>query len=128
MNEWYHTLHKPSLSPPDWIFTPVWSILYSLMAISFYLMLQSKISTNKTSAMILFFIQLSLNLLWSPIFFEMQNILAAFVIICFLWLFVLLTTLSFYKHSKIAAWLMLPYFFWTTFAVYLNYGLLILNK
>jgi len=125
--EWYHALNKPLLSPPDWIFAPVWIALYFMMAISLLLFLKGGFSKNKILPFSLFFSQLILNLLWTPAFFYMQNIKLGFIILVLLWITVLLTINSFYKFSKAAAILLIPYFIWTTFALYLNFEILRLN-
>lgn len=124
---WYHTLNKPFLTPPDWIFAPVWSVLYLMIFISFILFLKSKNTHSKIIPTVIFLIQLFLNLIWSPIFFGLEKPKAALLIIVFLWISILVTILSFYKHSKIASFLLIPYLLWVTFAVYLNFEFCRLN-
>lgn len=116
---WYQTLEKPFLSPPNWIFGPVWISLYILMGISLFLVWKKK---NKI-ALILFFIQLILNSIWSVIFFGFQRIDIAFAEIIILWIFILLTIVFFFKISKLAAWLLIPYILWVSFAGYLNFSI-----
>ena len=125
--EWYHSLNQPSLHLPDWVFAPVWSILYILMFLSLFLFLESDKKGDKSAPLAVFVIQLLLNLSWSPVFFGLKNIEAALIILVMLWIFTAVVTVMFYRHSKMAALLLLPYFFWTTFALYLNYQIFRLN-
>ncbi len=123
---WYATLAKPVLNPPGWIFGPVWTILYLLMGISLWLIWKSD-SKEKKKALWLFFAQLMLNAIWSPVFFGGQFIGGALAIIVLLWAVIVLTILVFTKISRAAAWLLLPYILWVSFAAYLNFGIWILN-
>ena len=125
--EWYHSLNQPAIHPPDWVFAPVWSILYILMFLSLFLFLESDKKGDKSAPLAVFVIQLLLNLSWSPVFFGLKNIEAALIILVMLWIFTAVVTVMFYRHSKMAALLLLPYFFWTTFALYLNYQIFRLN-
>ncbi len=122
---WYAALNKPFFNPPAWLFAPVWTILFVLMGISLYLVWTSKKKTGK--AFYLFLIQFVLNVLWSFFFFYLQNPLYGFIEIIILWAFILLTILEFKKISKTAAYLMIPYICWVTFASVLNFALMILN-
>lgn len=123
---WYSKLNKPSFNPPGWIFGPVWTILYLLMGISLYLVWTSGKKGIK-AAIIIFAVQLSLNLLWSILFFGMQKPFAAFIEIILLWIAILVTIIVFYKISPIAAYLLIPYILWVSFAAVLNYNLYALN-
>ena len=123
---WYYNLTKPPLAPPDWIFPPVWSILYFSMLVALLLYL-FKPSQNKKSGYIYFIAQLILNLLWTPAFFYLQNIVLALIVIILLDIFVILTIKSFYKVSKISALILIPYLVWILFATYLNIGYFVLN-
>ncbi|MBQ8634995.1 tryptophan-rich sensory protein [bacterium] len=125
--DWFNTLNKPFLAPPDWLFTPVWIVLYIMIAASFFLFLSGGIKKEKHMPLIFFLAQLALNFAWSPIFFGMQNILGAFIIIVFLYIFLILTIITFFKHSKMASLLLIPYLIWISFAAYLNFGYLVLN-
>lgn len=129
INEWYSTLNKPFFSPPNEIFAPVWISLYLMMGISIYLIWQKiDFKPRKVKfAMILFWVHLILNGLWSIIFFGAQNTLAALIILIFLWLMILILILSFWKISKSASLLLIPYFLWVTFAGVLDYFLWALN-
>lgn len=125
---WYSNINKPSFNPPGWIFGPVWTILYILMGISLYLVLQKGLSnTNVKIAVLLFAVQLVLNILWSILFFGMQSPLAAFIEIVILWGFILWTILAFYPLSKPAAYLLIPYILWVSFASVLNFSIMLLN-
>jgi len=120
---WYATLQKPSFSPPNFLFAPVWTTLYILMGISLALILNKK---NKT-AIIFFVVQLVLNSLWSILFFGLKSPKLAFVEIIFLWLAILITILKFFKISKLAGWLFVPYLLWVSFASVLNLTIVRLN-
>lgn len=120
---WYSTLEKPFFNPPPWIFGPVWTILYLLMGISLYLVWGNKKITLKW-----FWIQLILNSLWSILFFGLKNPALAFLEIIFLWLAIVLTIQSFWKYNRNAAWLLIPYLLWVSFAGILNLSIALLNK
>ena len=123
---WYNNLIKPELSPPNYIFGPVWAILYSLMFISLLNYAYTK-GKDKTRGYIFFILQLALNILWSPVFFLMHSILLGLAVVILLDISILLTIKYFYKTSKISAYLLIPYLIWCLFATYLNFGYLILN-
>ena len=123
---WYYNLLEPPLAPPDWIFPPVWSILYSLIFIALLLYI-FKPAQNKKSGYIYFAAQLTLNLLWTPAFFYLRNIVLALIVIIFLDIFVVLTIKSFYNVSKTSGLILIPYLIWILFATYLNIGYFILN-
>ncbi len=123
---WYATLQKPPLNPPGWLFGPVWVTLYLLMGISLWLIWKSN-AKEKKKALWLFFAQLILNAIWSPVFFGVQSIGGSLAIIVLLWVVIVLTILVFTKISKTAAWLLIPYILWVSFAAYLNFGIWILN-
>ncbi|MEM4244877.1 MAG: TspO/MBR family protein [Candidatus Nanoarchaeia archaeon] len=126
---WYASIKKPSFNPPNWIFGPVWTTLYVLMGISFYLVWSKGLETKQAkTAITLFIIQLILNVAWSIIFFGMQSPLYAFIEIIILWVFILLTIIHFYKISKPAAYLLIPYILWVSFAAILNFSIYYLNK
>jgi tryptophan-rich sensory protein len=125
---WYKTLKRPALNPPNWIFAPVWTTLYLLMAIAAWLVWRQGIGISGVIvALMVFIIQLILNVLWSAIFFAWHNPGAAFAEIVLLWLSIVLTIFEFTKISPTAAWLMLPYIAWVTFAAYLNFAIWRLN-
>ncbi len=126
--EWYKTLTKPFLTPPDWVFGPVWTVLYMMIFVSLVLFLKTGDFAQKLLPLSFFVVQLLLNFAWSPLFFGLHKIKAAFFVICLLWIFILATITSFFPHSKLAAILLVPYFLWVTFATYLNFELMRLNS
>lgn len=124
--QWYHNLIKPPFTPPDWIFTPAWTILYFTIFLAFILYL-TKNTQDKKARYIYFTVQMLLNLLWAPAFFGIKNILLGLIIIIALDIFVFLTIRKFYSVSILAGLILIPYFLWIMFATYLNIGYLILN-
>lgn len=126
--QWYQSLNKPIFSPPDWVFAPVWSVLYILMAMSLFAYVKTPSKINKGLGYSVFFIQLVLNLLWTPVFFTFKQIEAGAVICTLLVILVLITIRLFYAVSKISAILLVPYFLWLILAAYLNIEILRLNS
>lgn len=122
--EWYDTLTKPSFSPPNWIFGPVWTILYFLMGWAFYTILRKK---KNTKALNYFYIQLVLNLLWSFMFFGLRSPSFGLINIVAMWFAIVLTMVEFKKISKLAFYLFVPYLLWVSFASVLNLSVLVLN-
>lgn len=128
VNGWYQTLIRPDLAPPDWVFAPVWTTLFALMGISAFLIWEKSVSNKGARfALFIFACQLLLNLLWSMIFFGLQSPGWALLEIGILWIAITTTILLFYKISRLASLLLIPYILWVTFAVYLNYLFWILN-
>ena len=128
VSTWYETLNKPSFSPPNWVFGPVWTLLYILMGISFYIVwLKSFKEKEVKKAAAIFAVQLLLNMLWSILFFGLKSPLAAFIEVVLLWLAICLTILQFSKISKPAAYLLVPYILWVSFASVLNLAIVLLN-
>ncbi len=134
VKDWYVFLAKPSLNPPSWVFSPVWISLFLLMGISLYLIWTSKEDkkkkkgkSEKKCAYELFASQLLLNMSWSLFFFGLKSPMAALLNILVLWMFIALTILKFYKISKTASYLLIPYLAWVTFAAFLNYAIVMLN-
>ena len=126
---WYANLQKPSFNPPDWIFAPVWTILYLMMAVAACIILRKDLHNSKVKiALIAFLIQLLLNGLWTPIFFGAHLIFVALIEITILWLSIILTIVLFWKVSIPASLLLLPYIFWVTFAAVLNAAIWLLNR
>ena len=129
MNPWFDALNKPSWNPPAFLFAPVWTLLYLLMGISLWLIWKSNTpAPQKINAIILFALQLFLNFWWSIIFFNFHSPAFALVNIILMLILILLTIISFSKHSKPAAWLLVPYMAWVSFAAILNYTIWVLNK
>lgn len=118
---WYQSLNKPFFSPPNWVFGPVWIILYILMGYSLYLI------WVKNKVPVIFWIQLILNAFWSIIFFGMKNPALALVDIMALWIAIILTIKAFSKLNKLAAYLLYPYLAWVSFAILLNLSIILLN-
>jgi tryptophan-rich sensory protein len=128
-NRWYDSIQRPSWNPPGYLFGPVWTILYVLMAISLYIVWKSSVTPDRKSfACWTFAVQLFLNFWWTILFFTLQSPLLAFVDIVLLILVIVSTIFQFSKISKTAAWLLVPYISWVCFAAILNYNLWILNK
>ncbi len=125
---WYQTIQKPSWNPPGWLFGPVWTTLYILMGISFYLIWKSSVPKEKKGAVSLWLMQLVLNFFWTFIFFNQQQIGWALVAIICLWLLILMTIFAFGKINRTAAWLLVPYISWVSFAAMLNYSIWMLNR
>lgn len=124
INSWYATLAKPSFNPPNWIFGPVWTFLFFLMGISLFLIWNERSKgKNIQTAVLFFFQQLSLNILWSALFFGLHNPFLAFMEITVLWLSILMTISYFAKIKKTAAWLLVPYILWVSFAAFLNFSI-----
>ena len=121
-------LTKPPLSPPGWIFPVVWTILFVLMGIATYLVVDSG-APKKTvdRALALFGVQLGFNFFWSIFFFNMELYLFSFIWLVVLWALIAATAASYYRISRPAGYLLLPYFLWTAFAGYLNFGIYMLN-
>lgn len=125
---WYQTLVKPSWNPPDWLFGPVWTALYFMMAVSAWLVWRDRGWSAARPALIWFGIQLSLNLLWSVIFFGMHRPGLACMEMVFLWISIVATCLSFRARSSTAAMLLVPYLVWTSFAAVLNFTIWRMNS
>ena len=117
---WYAGLTKPSFNPPNWLFGPVWTTLYILMGISCYLVWKQPPSTERNRALSVFIIQFVLNFCWSFIFFGMHATGWALAEMILLWITILITIFSFARFSKTAAWLLVPYISWVSFAMLLN--------
>ncbi len=124
---WYLIINKPSWNPPSWLFAPVWTTLFILMGVALYLVWSAKMSNKVRCAMKTFAVQLILNILWSVFFFGMRNFWLAFGEIVFLWVAIGLTIVDFSKVNKTAAWLLVPYIMWVSFASYLNFTVAGLN-
>jgi len=125
---WYASLNKPSFNPPNWLFGHVWTTLYILMGISAYLVWEKSYRYRSyRPALNIFWTQLILNVIWSIIFFGLKSPLFAFIEIVILWIAILFTILKFNRISKTAAYLLIPYILWVTFASVLNFYILILN-
>jgi tryptophan-rich sensory protein len=126
---WYAALAKPPFNPPNWIFAPVWTALYAMMGISAYLVYENGIRKKEVrKALAVFTMQLILNTLWSIVFFGAHMMFAAIIVILFLWAMILVSILLFHRISRAAAYLLVPYILWVTFATVLNISLYTLNR
>jgi tryptophan-rich sensory protein len=125
MGEAYQGYAKPPLSPPGWVFAVVWPILYALMGYASFLVAESE--GNKTRAFVLYGLQLLANFLWPILFFRFELVGSALALLAVLWVLVLLTLREFSEHSVRAGDLLIPYILWLSFALYLNFGVYVLN-
>ena len=125
--DWYSTLAKPSWSPPAWVFGPVWTVLYALMAVSAWLVWREGGWARQRRPLMLYLVQLILNAAWTPLFFGLRQPGLAFAEIVLLWLAILITLLAFMRARPLAAWLFAPYLAWVSFAAVLNFTLWRLN-
>lgn len=124
----YGTMVKPPLSPPAWAFSVAWTILYLMMGFSSYMIIASDAEPRrKTIALIIYIVQLFMNFMWSIIFFNGKLYLAAFIWLIVMWLIVIFCAFRFYGINRGAAYLLVPYIMWLTFAAYLNLGAYILD-
>ena len=127
--ETFKGLNQPPFSPPGWLFPVVWTILYFLMGVASYLVLESRQSSEMIQkAMNFYFYQLVVNFLWPIFFFRFEWYLFSFFWLLLLWILVLITFRLFYEISKVAGYLLIPYILWLTFAAYLNFGIWYLNR
>ena len=125
---WYQTLHKPFFTPPNWIFGPTWISLFLLMGISLFLVWRRQDHPKVKTALIFFFVLLIINILWSVAFFGLRSPLLGLIDIVLLWITILFAIWNFFKVSKFAGILLIPYLLWVSFATVLNFSLWILNR
>lgn len=125
---WLNTINRPELMPPPFVFAIVWPILYFMMILSLAFYIRKGVNKFDKWGITFFVLQLALNLSWPPVFFGLHRPLWALLIILVLILFVLVTMVLFYKKSKTAGLLLLPYFLWLLFAAYLNSEIVRLNN
>jgi translocator protein len=125
--EWYEELAKPSWRPPNWLFAPVWTLLYLTIAVSGWLVWREVGLAGGALALSIYLVQLLLNASWTPLFFGLHRPDLAFLDIALLWLTISATMAVFYPLSASAAWLLLPYLLWITFAAALNFSIWRLN-
>ena len=124
---WYTTLNKPFFNPPNYLFGPVWSLLYVLMGISLFRVLQSQKSEIRANAIIIFCFQLFLNFCWSFLFFKFQLLAISFIEIIMMWISIATMIYTFSKIDKVTAYLQIPYLLWVSFASVLNGAIWYLN-
>ncbi len=125
---WYAGLVKPAFNPPNWVFAPVWTVLFALIGIALYLVWEAR-KKNKRARVALqaFDLQLALNVFWSFLFFGLHSPLYGLVDIVLLFLAILLTIAEFRRVSRSAAYLLIPYLLWVAFATLLNFSIWMLN-
>jgi tryptophan-rich sensory protein len=128
VDNWFADLEKPSFNPPNWIFAPVWTVLYLMMAAAAWLVWKTSGFGQARLALSWFAVQLGLNLFWSVVFFGMQEPGFALIEIVLLWISIAVTISVFARHSQLAAYLMTPYFLWVSFAAILNFSIWWLNR
>lgn len=125
--DWYNSLAKPLFTPPDQAFMIVWPVLYTMMVVSLFFIARKEPGAEKAKAILIFSVQFLLNLAWSPVFFGAKSPVGALVVLICLLFFLFYTIFLFYKQSKAAAFLLVPYALWCVFALYLNIGIVLLN-
>lgn len=126
--EAFEQMNKPPLAPPGWLFPVVWTVLFVLMGLASYLVYTSGAKQAEVErALQVYGLQLVVNFFWSILFFNLSLCFAAFVWLILLWVLVLITTVRFHEISKLAGYLLIPYFLWVTFAGYLNLSICLLN-
>ena len=124
----YDTVNKPALTPPDFVFPIVWTILYALMGISAARILLAPQTKERNHGLIIYALQLFVNFFWSILFFNLQAFDVSFIWLLLLWALIILMIISFKKTDRVAALLQIPYLIWVTFAGYLNFMVWMLNK
>jgi translocator protein len=124
---WYAGLQKPPLNPPDFVFAPVWTVLYVLMAVAGWRIWHAEVS-NRSRLRFLFTVQLLLNGVWSVLFFQLRIPLLALADIVFLWISLFILTVCAWRADRVAGLLLVPYVGWVSFAVYLNAAIAWLNR
>ncbi len=128
VREWYATIEKPTFTPPGWVFGPVWTTLYLLTGVAAFLVWQKGLRSRAVRvALGWFVVQLVLNALWSPVFFGLHRIDLALVVVILLWAAIVVTIYRFFRVSRPAALLLVPYLLWVSFATVLNFSLWRLN-
>lgn len=127
VDDWYQQLNRPAWTPPDAVFSPVWTLLYTMMGVAAWLVWKRRPQRRVAVPMTLFGIQLALNVAWSGLFFAMQRPGLAAIEIVILWAAIVAAIVSFFRYSKPAGWLMVPYVLWVTYAASLNIALWQMN-
>ena len=123
---WYATLVQPAWTPPNWVFAPVWNLLYVLMGISAGLVWKSE-RAGKWWVLGLFFFHLLVNSAWSIVFFGLHDTYSALLVIKALWLLIVAMMIAFWRYSRLATYLLIPYLVWVSYAASLNLGIMLLN-
>jgi tryptophan-rich sensory protein len=125
---WYATLNQPSFNPPNWVFGPVWTTLYTIMGVSLFMIWRLEAGKARNQAIFIFMLQLLLNFCWSFFFFYFKMIGMALVDISVLWITIIIMLVYFYKIKPLAAYINIPYLLWVTFATVLNIAYFFLNR
>ena len=128
ISTWYSSLSKPWWSPPNWLFGPIWTTLYLLMGVALFLVWREGLHRQDVRfAILIFSVQLAINLLWSVVFFSFHALFGSFILVMLLWLAILANIIAFLIISKWAGLLLVPYIIWVSIASYLNYSVYLLN-
>ncbi|MDD3984796.1 MAG: tryptophan-rich sensory protein [Methanobacterium sp.] len=128
ISTWYASLSKPSWAPPNWLFGPVWTTLYVLMGISLFLIWCEGFNRKDVKfALLIFGVQLILNLLWSILFFSFHSLFGSFILILILWIAIFANIIVFFMISRPSGLLLVPYLIWVSIASYLNYSIYLIN-
>ena len=122
---WYSLINKPTFNPPSWIFAPVWTTLYLMMTIAIWLFWHSR--NRDMNTIYIYFIHIIINTTWSIVFFAFHNILLALFNLMILLCLIIILILRFKRVNYVSAYLMIPYLLWSTYALFLNFNLLVLN-
>ena len=126
---WYASLRKPAFTPPSWLFAPVWIILFFLMGCALFLVWRQGVRiAGVKPALMIFAVQLILNVLWSFAFFGLRSPLTGLVVMCVLWMMIVATIIAFFRVSTIAAVLLVPYILWVSYAAVLNAAIFAINR
>jgi translocator protein len=125
---WYATLNQPSFNPPNWVFGPVWTVLYTILGISLFMIWRLEAGKERNQAILIFMVQLLLNFCWSFFFFYFKMIGVALLDIIVLWITIIIMFVHFYKIKPLAAYINIPYLLWVTFATALNIAYFFLNR
>lgn len=124
---WYQTIKKPVFNPPNWLFAPVWTILFILIGLSFYFVWINNFGKYKNLCLFIYSLQLFFNLFWSASFFGLKSPLLASIVISILWILIVINIVLFYKVIPISGFLLIPYILWVSFAAILNFSIVTLN-
>lgn len=126
--EWYGSLNRPWFSPPNWVFGPVWTVLYLIMGYSFFIIWKLDPGRDRNVAILVFMLQLFLNFCWTFIFFSFKMIGTALIEIITLWIMIVVMFSRFYRLKPVSAYLNIPYLVWVSFAALLNAAYFFLNR
>lgn len=127
LSGWYTTLTRPELAPPNWVFGPVWTILFAMLGVAVYVVYRDATGPLRRTALGAFAIQFVFNVSWTLVFFGLESIEGGLVVIAVLWVLIAFTAYAFSRVRPYAGYLLLPYLVWVSFATYLNYRFWVLN-